>query len=574
MIKTLCILPVLAVLGTLSAADAQVTDTTPPSLVSATVHVDTRVLTVEFDEPVEINSNYLGIFFIPLSEVVKPHRATVDSNIVTVTVSQTSVDIIEADGLVLGVSGAITDLSANAFNQHRISVTLVGASTPPNALSATLDTDTRILTIMFDEPVDVSTADQNGFFLADGSQIIYLRDAAVLNTSNSDTLNLELSQSDMDLLGNTNPTLFLDTDTISDISGNGNVIHAVLVQRTDPTDASSGGSSNEHLKRPTFGRSDLTHSQTVSCGYSMDGQCRDVLDYHVDYERETIQTGSVHDFTLRAYSPISHMAQFQIAFGVPEVGAPVSEAEAAIVVDLVRNYTEPSTYQVGGISYLNENNVIGTNATASVDLVRCMTGFEGDCVELSISGVLFREQMHHEPFVIYAMDRDRRTATHYMNEGIIVQGESLNPAPVAAAGIKKNGNQHEAEPINLVRVDKLGDLWEDQWGNIWTKNDHDTWRQMTPERIEKGPDGTWSVMTRMHSNFGALVQYEEDRAVLVWDSSEIQGVQGEPFAYGPGSTDRDIPKLKRLADQLASESSRAQALLDQLTQARAHHAWK
>ena len=34
----------------------------------------------------------------------------------------------------------------------------------------------------------------------------------------------------------------------------------------------------------------------------MDGQCRDVIDYHVDYTRQEIETNSTHDFTLKAYS--------------------------------------------------------------------------------------------------------------------------------------------------------------------------------------------------------------------------------------------------------------------------------
>jgi len=80
-------------------------------------------------------------------------------------------------------------------------------------------------------------------------------------------------------------------------------------------------------------------------------------------------------------------------------------------------------------------------------------------------------------------------------------------------------------------------------------------------------------MTRMNSNFVGLVQLEEDRAVLVWDSSEIQGAPGEPFAYDLVG-DRDVPRMERLADALASESSRAQALLDLLTQGRAHNTGK
>jgi len=231
-------------------------------------------------------------------------------------------------------------------------------------------------------------------------------------------------------------------------------------------------------------------------------------------------------------------------------------------VDLARNYTEPSTYQVEAVSYANENGVIGEEAAVSVGLAECMPGFGGDCLRLSIDGVLFREQMYHEPFVISAMDRDRRTATHYMNEGILVQGGSLNPAPRDTAGIKKEGNQHEAEPIELVRTDKLGDLWEDQWGMTWTRNSFGTWHQLTQEPFERHSDVRWNVMDRTHSGFADLVWQEGDRAALVWDSSEIQGVLGAPVAGA--HAEPDVPRLERLAGMMAMEASRAQALLDQL----------
>jgi len=332
-----------------------------------------------------------------------------------------------------------------------------------------------------------------------------------------------------------------------------------------------GGSDSEWEGRPTFGTSLQTGNQIVSCGYSMDGRCRDVLDYHVDYERETVRTGSAHDFTLKAYAPAG-LRWFQLGLGVPTVGSPMSEAEAMITVGLVRNYTDPSTYRIEGVSYVDRNNVIGTDAGVSVDLVQCMAGFAGDCVQLSISGVLFREQMHHEPFVIEAVDRDRRTATHYMNEGILVQGESLNPAPQASAGVKKQGNQHGAEPIELVRVDKLGDLWEDRRGNAWTRNSHGTWHMVTPESFERHQDGHWNVMTRLNSGFGAMVQHERDRALLVFDSAQIRSELGPSFAYElPAGAYGDDMRIERLAEAIASEQKRAQETLEMLARQSAHH---
>ncbi len=44
-------------------------------------------------------------------------------------------------------------------------------------------------------------------------------------------------------------------------------------------------------------------------------------------------------------------------------------------------------------------------------------------------------------------------------------------------------------------------------------------------------DGTTQVMTRLHSEFDSMVQQEQERAILVFDSKSIQSVPGEPFSY-------------------------------------------
>jgi len=330
-----------------------------------------------------------------------------------------------------------------------------------------------------------------------------------------------------------------------------------------------GGSDAEWEKHPTFGMSLETGSQVVSCGYSMDGQCSDVLDYHVDYIRETVQTGSLHNFTLKAYASAG-IKWFQLGLGVPAVGSPMSDAEAVILVELERDYAADSTYAVSAVTYENQNSVIGEDAAVNVGLEGCLgPGDETQCVQVSIDSILFREQMHHEPFVIEAVDTDRRATTHYMNEGILIQGASMNPAPTHTAGIHKSGQQHEAVPIQLVRTDKLAGVWEDQWGNDWMQNSHGTWYRVTPESFERHQDGHWNVMTRINSNFGAMIQGEQDRALLVFDSAEIQSELGAPFAYEipAGAYDGGTLRIERLADEIALEQQRAQEIINMMYEA-------
>ncbi len=328
-------------------------------------------------------------------------------------------------------------------------------------------------------------------------------------------------------------------------------------------DSRGGGNDDEWQTAPTFGVSPQTGGQMVSCGYSMDGICRDVLDYHVDYRRESIQTDTKHDFTLRAHSAAG-VQQFQIGFGVPGVGSPIGDAEAVLTVELGRDYTADSTYEILDAVYTDPNDVIG-EAALGVELVGCMSPADPTrCVELSIEGLLFREQMYHEPFVIYVMDVQRWSAQNYMNEGLLVQGDSMNPAPLDTAGIYKRGQQYEAAVIQLERTDKLADLWADQWGNEWARNSHGTWYRTVPDAFERHQDVPWKVMNRMNSNFATLVQAEQDRAVLVFDAAQLVREPGSVFAYEYPDIQPGDVRLEQLADALLAERLRAQEIIDRM----------
>ncbi len=328
-------------------------------------------------------------------------------------------------------------------------------------------------------------------------------------------------------------------------------------------DSRGGGNDDEWQTAPTFGVSPQTGGQMVSCGYSMDGICRDVLDYHVDYRRESIQTDTKHDFTLRAHSAAG-VQQFQIGFGVPGVGSPIGDAEAVLTVELGRDYTADSTYEILDAVYTDPNDVIG-EAALGVELVGCMSPADPTrCVELSIEGLLFREQMYHEPFVIYVMDVQRWSAQNYMNDGLLVQGDSMNPVPLDTAGIYKRGQQYEAAVIQLERTDKLADLWADQWGNEWARNSHGTWYRTVPDAFERHQDVPWKVMNRMNSNFATLVQAEQDRAVLVFDASQLIREPGSVIPYEHPAVLPEEVRLERLADSMAAERQRAQEIIDRM----------
>ena len=325
---------------------------------------------------------------------------------------------------------------------------------------------------------------------------------------------------DTDTTTTTTPDTTADTDTAT---------AAAAASPSDTTLKNSNDDDDDFKTRPTFGISGQTFTQIVDCGYSMDGVCTDVTEYHVDYNRKIIQTGTAHDFALKAYAQ-NGMKSFVIGFGVNEVGAPASESEASITVNLGRDYTLDSTYTIDSVEYDNDENVIGENATFAVSGVSCGGG-SGDnndnsnsiiqknqiqCTQLLIDGVLFREAMYDEPFMIEAVDAKRKVITHYMNEGLQVTGESINEPPTHKFSSKKT-SQSDAVILELVRTDKLGNIWTDQFGYTWSADMPDEWYYV----VGPAPDNSSacdSVDHRACDAFAAKVRWHNGNMESLRDS--------------------------------------------------------
>ncbi len=326
---------------------------------------------------------------------------------------------------------------------------------------------------------------------------------------------------------------------------------------------SGGDSGNVEQSKPHFGKSPLRSNQLVSCGFSMDGICRDVLEYHTEYQRQTIQAGTVHDFTLKPFSNFP-LKMLQLGFGVEEVGASINTAEALIVIELSQDHKSDTGYAIESVDTQNNlENVIDIvdESNVSLSTESCTAGLEKDCLVVHIDDVMFRDVFYSEPFAIEVVDTKRLSSTNYLNEGLAVVGESLNAPLEYTYHTGKKADNGKVQVLDLVRTDKVSDLWIDNNGNTWTKNDHGTWLQLTYTPYVEPRDPTMSVMTRINNNFDDLIRHEAERAVLVWDSSSIQGTLDPAFSYQyDGKIDKmDNPEI---IQRMQSEAAKAMYLLE------------
>ncbi len=324
-----------------------------------------------------------------------------------------------------------------------------------------------------------------------------------------------------------------------------------------PQKKKKSSSSNDWHKKPTFGQSHLTYKQIVDNGFSFNGHDLTITDnWHTDFLLTSSIIGDTNTVTIKTYSA-DPLKWVDLHLGVPRQGG-FSEAESHINLVVSRNYTNPVDYTIDEINHYQKENLIDeSDTTASVNKVKCQsTDNDEKCYEFTILFAV-NAPLLDNVVAISAMDEKRRQHVTYINEGVEFTGESLLD-PRTAQLMEKLGNQYDATIIELTQQDRRYNVWEDQHGYLWSQNEYGTWMQTTHPDFERFQDGTSNVMTRQNSNFTSLIEHERQKALLVFDSSNISSQVGDYFAYDYSDIDRDTSKLEKYYLELQIENQKAQ----------------
>ena len=324
----------------------------------------------------------------------------------------------------------------------------------------------------------------------------------------------------------------------------------------EPQKKKKSSSSNDWHKKPTFGQSHLTYKQIVDNGFSFNGHDLTITDnWHTDFLLTSSIIGDTNTVTIKTYSA-DPLKWVDLHLGVPRQGG-FSEAESHINLVVSRNYTNPVDYTIDEINHYQKENLIDEeNTTASVNKVKCQsTDNDEKCYEFTILFAV-NAPLLDNVVAISAMDEKRRQHVTYINEGVEFTGESLLD-PRTAQLMEKLGNQYDATIIELTQQDRRYNVWEDQHGYLWSQNEYGTWMQTTHPDFERFQDKTSNVMTRQNSNFASLIEHERQKALLVFDSSNIASQVGDYFAYDYSDIDRDTSKLEKYYLELRMEEDKA-----------------
>ena len=307
--------------------------------------------------------------------------------------------------------------------------------------------------------------------------------------------------------------LQLTDDSLGGRGGGGAVLPSLVV------DSSVMPGSGETGHAPVIGISE-TNVKVVDYGFFHNSDKYEMTDrFWTKFEKVKIDVGVPQFFGMKGTGdyPIK-LVEFGL---VPRVGF---MHEAEVLIEVWVNNGAPKVV-------VKQNENIIDEAKIHSPIVEEEDCFEGsgkkDCIFIGVSNVIFLERPFFEVIGLKIVDTKGRATIVYLNDGFDFVGESLNPpkTDMKVSDIKGEGQ------IKVTQIDKWNNIWEDERGVLYEKNEFDTYNRITPIEVEQRKDESWKVMNRMNNNFDAKIQEEMIRAKHSFDANKIINEIIEAFGH-------------------------------------------
>ncbi len=266
---------------------------------------------------------------------------------------------------------------------------------------------------------------------------------------------------------------------------------------------------NESNTRPTFGLSHDNEKKIVDAGFSFNNQKFTITDnFHTPFAEIPVNIGELNTFEAKVYAEHGVKVQ-EFLFGIPQKGdAHLAELGVEVWFGLFG--------EIQDIKVIQKSNVIDIDSlTATQQKTNCLSSdVEQDCIVTTVS-MTFLEPLRDKVMAIKAIDYKNRYQITYLNEGFDVSGESLNPMKTVMI---PSPERYEGL-IPLTQTEKYSLHWTAEDGRIFERNDSGSFSQID-QSFERFQD-VGEPRTRVHSGFGGVLAYEQERAAAVYDASEF-----------------------------------------------------
>jgi hypothetical protein len=278
-------------------------------------------------------------------------------------------------------------------------------------------------------------------------------------------------------------------------------------------------SGNEYLSKPTFGESHLNGQIIVYDGFVLNNQTFTITNnFHTPFAEQSIKLGEMNSFEATVYSPKGLKVQ-EFLFGIPEIGeAHLSELGVEVWYGI--------NGEIEGVRAIQKSNIIDKESiVATHEKTKCKsTDVKEHCDTTSIS-VMFFEPLKDKVMALKAIDYNNRYHITYLNEGLDISDSSLNPMDtrMILPLIKGEGF------IKVTQMEKYSSYWLAKDGRMFEKNDFGSFKQINISFKRFQDSGI--PLTRDHSEFGGVLQYEKQRALNVFNSTTLVSELPDSFAY-------------------------------------------
>jgi hypothetical protein len=337
-----------------------------------------------------------------------------------------------------------------------------------------------------------------------------------------------------------------------------NVRYSGFVDDPEPLTKKSGGGDNQWDTRPSFGISHETRQdQIVENGFSFNSEYFTVTDnHHTDFAEQSVGIGTVNSFSATVWADKGLKVQ-EFLFGIPNVGeAHLAELGIEVWYDF--------DGEIQDVIVVQKTDVIDADTVSvSHEMTKCLsTDAEARCDTTTVS-MTFLEPLLDKVMAIKAIDWKNRDQRTFLNEGFDISGESLNPmlSNMIPSSVRDEGL------LKVTQVAKYSPLWTTEDGRIFEMNSFGSFKQ-TNQSFERFQD-TGTAFTRMHSGFGGIIAYEQNKALDIFDASNLFSELPESFAYIYPETGQRITEEMRQTMLLQEEI--AKAVLDEMDKQDRHY---
>ena len=307
-------------------------------------------------------------------------------------------------------------------------------------------------------------------------------------------------------------------------------------------------SGNEHLSKPTFGESHLNGQIIVYDGFILNNQTFTITNnFHTPFAEQSIKLGEMNSFEATVYSPKDLKVQ-EFLFGIPKIGeAHLSDLGVEVWYGVNGEIEEVRAIQKSNI--IDKESIVATH-----EKTKCKsTDVKEHCDTTSIS-VIFFEPLKDKVMALKAIDYNNGYHITYLNEGLDISDTSLNPMETRMIPPLIKGEGF----IKVTQMEKYSPYWMAKDGRMFERNDFGSFKQINIsfERFQDSGD----PLTRYHSGFGGIMEYEKDRALKIFNATSVLSQLSESYSIDISIGERITEETK---EKMNEQEIIAQKILEE-----------